>query len=107
SFVPLSVLLFFSPDAPTSAIYTLSLHDALPIYSGRPRSSPRTPSPESRVPLRPRGSSESPEAPPASRCRTVDASRRKPRRDPARSEERRVGKEGRDRRGRYEHKNRR
>src|SRR5207247_11281709 len=29
---------FFCHETPTSCIYTLSLHDALPIWCGRPRS---------------------------------------------------------------------
>src|SRR5947209_19905879 len=33
--IPLFVLFFFNDTAPTE-IYTLSLHDALPIYPGRP-----------------------------------------------------------------------
>src|SRR5207244_13539708 len=32
---PLSLVFFTAP--PTTDIYTLSLHDALPIYQGRPR----------------------------------------------------------------------
>src|SRR5438105_11431089 len=38
---PLTSLLFFFTDTATTEIYTLSLHDALPICTGRARSAPR------------------------------------------------------------------
>src|SRR3712207_9373418 len=37
------VLFFFFNDTATTEIYTLSLHDALPIYKGLPRSRGRLP----------------------------------------------------------------
>src|SRR5690348_17493928 len=43
-----SSLLFFSTDTATTELYTLSLHDALPICTGRPcrcRSAPRSTEP--------------------------------------------------------------
>src|SRR2546429_4532461 len=36
-----SIILFFFNDTATTEIYTLSLHDALPISSGRPNENPR------------------------------------------------------------------
>src|SRR5436190_13958504 len=38
-----SSLIFFFNDPPTTKIYTLSLHDALPIYTGGNVLSPRVP----------------------------------------------------------------
>src|SRR2546430_10396386 len=47
---PLSSCFFFFNDTATTEIYTLSLHDALPIWSSRPssRSAVRTPTGSSR-----------------------------------------------------------
>src|SRR5205807_10513184 len=41
-FILLSSIFFFFNDPPPPAIYTLSLHDALPIYNARTRSPPLT-----------------------------------------------------------------
>src|SRR2546422_4716633 len=41
----LSLFFFFFNDTATTEIYTLSLHDALPISSRRGRSAPRPPTP--------------------------------------------------------------
>src|SRR3712207_7998729 len=48
-----SELFFFFNDTATTEIYTLSLHDALPIFSSIPRSTPQP------VPIRPRSSRSS------------------------------------------------
>src|SRR5256885_15964878 len=72
---------FFFNDTATTEIYTLSLHDALPISMGRP-SAPSVPS--------------MPVAPPVSQVAPVKPEA-KPEAKPERSEERRVGKECRSR----------
>src|SRR5205807_8922396 len=66
SFHPLLSLLFFSHDPATTEIYTLSLHDALPICSScasscprsRIRCSPSSPASASASPRSPRNRSE-------------------------------------------------
>src|SRR2546422_9591446 len=80
---PCVLLCFFFNDTATTEIYTLSLHDALPIS----RSSPAG---ESVVAARP--------CPPACAARrAATTGRATGRRDRTRSEERRVGKECRSR----------
>src|SRR2546421_11743863 len=92
----MSTAFFFFNDTATTEIYTLSLHDALPIWTDSPRS-PDTDSgrchPEHRRTNRRPVLADSP---PRAR-RTDEPCVRAPPEPPLRSEERRVGKECRSR----------